>query len=69
MWVVEWVEREGVTNWHFSRSFHFYFTALTLVIIVQVLFKRELTFFNDPFRLLTLLQTIKKIKKRVYSNP
>ena len=23
-----------VTNWHFSRSFHFYFIALTLVITV-----------------------------------
>ena len=23
-----------VTNWHFSRSFHFYFNALTLVVIV-----------------------------------
>ena len=26
-----------VTNWHFSRSFHFYFTALTLVVIVHSL--------------------------------
>ena len=26
-----------VTNWHFSRSFHFYFSALTLVVIVQSL--------------------------------
>ena len=26
-----------VTNWHFSRSFHFYFIALTLVVIVQSL--------------------------------
>ena len=25
----------GVTNWHFSRSFYFYFIALTLVVIVQ----------------------------------
>ena len=24
----------GVTNWHFSRSFHFNFIALTLVVIV-----------------------------------
>ena len=23
-----------VTNWHFSRSFHFYFSALTLVVTV-----------------------------------
>ena len=27
----------SVTNWHFSRSFHFYFNALTLVVIVQSL--------------------------------
>ena len=26
-----------VMNWHFSRSFHFYFNALTLVVIVQSL--------------------------------
>ena len=26
-----------VTNWHFSRSFHFYFKALTLVVTVQSL--------------------------------
>ena len=25
---------QSVTNWHFSRSFHFYFIALTLVVTV-----------------------------------
>ena len=56
------VEECSVTNWHFSRSFHFYFIALTLVIIVpslQVHYKLTPCY---PFRLLTLFQTIKKIK-------
>ena len=30
-----------VTNWHFSRSFYFYFIALTLIVIVQSLVQTQ----------------------------
>ena len=30
-----------VMNWHFSRSFHFYFIALTLVVTVQSLIQTQ----------------------------
>ena len=38
------VGRKGlviVTNWHFSHSFHFYFSALTLIVKVQSLDQRR----------------------------
>ena len=58
----------SVTNWHFSRSFHFYFIALTLVVIVQSLNQTQTYTLYYPFRLLTLFQTIKENQKqRVYS--
>jgi hypothetical protein len=42
-----------VMNWHFSRSFHFYFITLTLIIFqVSYLIKQPQSF--KPFRLLTL---------------
>ena len=49
-----WVSKQGsVMNWHFSRSFHFYFITLTLVIFqVSYLIKQPQSF--KPFRLLTL---------------
>ena len=30
----KYLNEKPVTNWHFSRSFHFYFIALTLVVTV-----------------------------------
>ena len=56
-------------NWHFSRSFYLFFIALTLVVIVQGLFQTQAYTPYQPFRLLTLFQTLKKISKRVYSIP
>ena len=39
----------GVTNWHFSRSFHFYFLQLTLMILLKTL-----SYHQSPHSLLSI---------------
>ena len=58
-----------VTNWHFSRSFHFYFTALTLVVIVQNLVRTQT---YTPWLSISpsnFASDHQENRKRVYSNP
>ena len=52
-----------VTNWHFSRSFHFLFYCIdTCCYSPKVLFQTQAYTPYHPFRLLTLFQTLKKNK-------
>ena len=57
----------NVTNWHFSRSFHFNFIALTLVVTVQSLIsKNNLTLLVIHFVLLLCFRPSRKTKARVF---
>ena len=53
----------------FHVLFTFIFIALILVVIAQGLFQTQAYTPYQPFRLLTLFQTLKKISERVYSVP
>ena len=62
-------EHLRVTNWHFSRSFYFYFIALTLAVIVQSLIPNtSLHSLTIHFVFLLCFRPSRK-SKRVYSNP
>ena len=55
-----------VTNWHFSRFFHFYFTNLHSLFLFKILSYQQTHTCCYQFCLFILFQIIKKTKNTVY---
>ena len=58
-----------VTNWHFSRSFYFYFIALTLVVTVQILTSNTTLHSLSSISSSYFVSDHQEHQKRVYSVP